>query len=139
ENDAGLILLAHVDKLAARNGSSGNSYSGSTAWHNSARSRLALVDLDGTIECRQEKANFGKPADPIRLHWNEHGVLMPAGSAGAFAQARDDAEAVLGALRAAWAAGVDVGAARQGPATTQSLLATFDELPNHLRGASGRK
>ena len=43
-NNAGVMLLAHIDKQAARFGSQGNSYSGSSAWHNSARSRLALVD-----------------------------------------------------------------------------------------------
>lgn len=51
-----LLLLAHIDKAAARYGSAGNSYSGSTAWHNSVRSRLALVDG----ELRQEKLNVGK-------------------------------------------------------------------------------
>jgi hypothetical protein len=138
ENDAGLILLAHIDKAAARSGSSGNTYSGSTAWHNSARSRIALLDTDGNIELRQEKANLGRPADPIRLHWSEHGVLMPMGSAHAFAQTRDDADAVLAALKAAWAAGVDVSAARTGPTTTQAVLGTFDEMPRHLRGPAGR-
>jgi hypothetical protein len=44
-NHAAVILLAHIDKTAARYGSAGNSYSGSTAWHNSARSRLdSLTD-----------------------------------------------------------------------------------------------
>ena len=33
-----LLLLAHIDKTAARYGSAGTSYSGSTAWHNSVRS-----------------------------------------------------------------------------------------------------
>src|SRR5690625_5910278 len=42
-NDAAVVLLAHIDKVAARNGGGGNDYSGSTAWHNSARSRIALM------------------------------------------------------------------------------------------------
>lgn len=138
ENDAGLILLAHIDKAAARTNSQGNSYSGSTAWHNSARSRLALVDADGAVELRQEKANFGRPADPILLHWSEHGVLLHTGGATAATQRQDDAEAVMVALRAAWAAGIDVGAARVGSVTAQHTLATFDELPNYLRGPKGR-
>ena len=41
ENEAGVLLLAHIDKAAARDGGKRNSYSGSTAWHNSARSRFA--------------------------------------------------------------------------------------------------
>lgn len=138
ENDAGLILLAHIDKLAARNGAQGNTYSGSTAWHNSARSRLALVNSEGAVELWQEKAQFGSLVEPIRLHWSEHGVLLPLASAAAHTQKQDDAGHVLAALRAAWAAGVDVSAARTGPTTTQHVLSTFDELAKHLRGAPGR-
>ena len=138
DNDAGLILLAHIDKAAARFGSAGNSYSGSTAWHNSARSRLALVRDDaGAVELVPEKLNFGRLADPIPLAWNERGVLMPV-SRSAGAGAMDDAEHVMAAMRAAQAAGVDVGAARSGPATTQTVLATFEELPTRLKGVKGR-
>ena len=65
EHDAAVVLLAHIDKAAARNGGQGNSYSGSTAWHNSARSRLALVEDEATgLELLHEKANFGKKRDP---------------------------------------------------------------------------
>ena len=46
-NDAAILLLAHIDKNAAKFGANGNTYSGSTAWHNSPRSRLALTDDDG--------------------------------------------------------------------------------------------
>lgn len=83
EHNAGLVLLAHIDKAAARNGSNGNTYSGSTAWHNSARSRIAIVAMEGegdepsTVQLRHEKNNLGKRADPISLKWNEHGVLVP--------------------------------------------------------------
>lgn len=137
DNDAGLILLAHIDKNAARNGSQGNTYSGSTAWHNSARSRLALLADGDNIELRQEKANFGRKADPIHLEWSEHGVLMPVSRIRPEVGG-DDAECVLAALRAAQTAGVDVGAARTGPATAQTVLATFDELPAHLKDKRGR-
>ncbi len=65
-HNGAIVLLAHIDKSAARYGASGNSYSGSTGWHNSARSRLALVDN----ELRQEKLNVGKVLpDPIPLVW----------------------------------------------------------------------
>ncbi len=139
ENDAGVILLAHIDKNAARNGSQGNTYSGSTAWHNSARSRLALTSgpLPNSIELVPEKLNHGKLADPVPLAWSESGVLMPVGRSTGEAGA-DDTEHVLAALRAAQAVGVDVGAARTGPNTAQTTLATFDELPTHLRGPRGR-
>ena len=139
DNDAAVVLLAHIDKNAARNGSSGNSYSGSTAWHNSARSRLALTQSEvGTVELVQEKSQFGKLSDPIRLRWTDHGVLYPLERTQTRAEAQDDEAAVMDALRAAWAAGVDVGTARVGPTTAQMALATFRELPRHLHGARGR-
>lgn len=79
ETGKGVLLLAHIDKSAARHGAQGDSYSGSTAWHNSARSRLALTpEKDGTVELRQEKLNLGPKAEPMRLRWSERGVLIPA-------------------------------------------------------------
>jgi len=140
ENDAGLILLAHIDKNAARYGAAGNSYSGSTAWHNSARSRLALsLSEIGTVELHQEKRQLGKLADPIRLRWTDNGVLYPLEPTETSAAERDDEAAVMAALRAAWTAGVDVGTARVGATTAQMTLATFPELPDCLRGAKGRE
>lgn len=139
ENDAGLILLAHIDKAAARNGSQGNSYSGSTAWHNSVRARLALAANDGVVELTPEKLNHGKLAEPITLQWTDAGVLMPVDRTSTPAGGQADEEAVMAALRAAQAAGVDVGAARSGPSTAQSILATFPELPPHLHGLRGRR
>lgn len=137
DNDAGVMLLAHIDKAAARHGSQGNSYSGSTAWHNSVRSRLALLPKDGAVELVHEKANLSRPAEPMLFTWSDSGVLMPAAT-GRAEGAPMDTEHVIRALRAAQAASVDVGAARTGPSTAQSILATFDELPEHLRGPKGR-
>lgn len=78
KHDCAVMLLAHIDKSAARNGSQGNSYSGSTAWHNSARSRLALM-LDGesqAIMLNHEKANLSALAEPVSFVFDD-GVLMP--------------------------------------------------------------
>jgi hypothetical protein len=74
--------LAHVDKFAARNGSAGQSYSGSTAWHNSARSRLALTEKNGTVELAQEKLNIGARAEPLSLMWTRDAVLVPKDESG---------------------------------------------------------
>lgn len=139
ETDAGLVLLAHIDKAAARNGSQGNSYSGSTAWHNSVRARLALAANDGVVELVPEKLNHGKLAEPITLEWSDAGVLVPVDRTTTPAGGQADDEAVMAALRAAQAAGVDVGSARSGPSTAQSILATFPELPPHLHGLKGRR
>jgi len=145
ENDAAVVLLAHIDKHAAKYGAAGNTYSGSTAWHNSARSRLALIaGHDGTIELRHEKNNHGKLAAPVELRWNADGVLVPGMASTRATTGRDvvrdatDDAGVLAALRAAQIAGQDVIANRMGSNTAQIMLSTFADLPEVLRGSRGR-
>jgi hypothetical protein len=138
--DAGLLLLAHVDKAAAKFGANGNAYSGSTAWNNSARSRLAMTGEDGGVEVAHEKANFGRVRAPLRLTWSDAGVLVPAGAGAdqSAAQAESDAAdavAVLAAIADAERSGAVVGTGRTGPATTRHALLTFPDLPKHLRGS----
>jgi hypothetical protein len=143
-NNAGVVLLAHVDKDAAKHGAKGNSYSGSTAWHNSARSRLALVEENGALELRHEKANFSQKAEPVRLRHAEHGVLVPMADNGsresaAALVAGADADAVLAVLAQAIEAGVTVPTANHGPVTTWHALATLPELGPQYRGAEGKR
>lgn len=137
--DAAVMLLAHIDKNAARFGSNGNSYSGSSAWHNSARSRLALIHGKGNvIELRHEKSNLGPLIRSLRMVWTEGGVLVPLVGTGAD-PAEDDAGDLLVAIRAAIEDGVTVPTARTGPATTQRVLEAVPELPERLRGTLGRE
>lgn len=138
ENNAGVLLLAHVDKQAARFGAAGNTYSGSTAWHNSSRSRLALVDSEGRVELRQEKLNMGRPAGATPLRWSTHGVLIPTSTATDTAEQDDDASAVLAALSEAAQRSVNVSTARTGPSNAQRVLEAMDALPECLRGTQGR-
>lgn len=94
-----ILLLAHIDKNAARaprnaDGGSGTSegYSGSTAWHNSVRSRLFLTELpNGSLMLEHQKSNLGKKSDPIYMDRAEHGVLVLSGGAGGAA-----AESLIG-------------------------------------------
>ena len=75
--DAATLLLAHVDKGTSRGDRSKNTegYSGSTAWSNSARSRLFMSRADdGTITLEHQKSNLGKLRDPIRLFWPDGGL-----------------------------------------------------------------
>ncbi|MDP1649303.1 MAG: AAA family ATPase [Rubrivivax sp.] len=71
-----VLLLAHVDKGTSRGDRQGTEgYSGSTAWHNSARSRLYLSrDRDGALLLEHQKHNLGKLAEPLRLTWPEGGL-----------------------------------------------------------------
>jgi RecA-family ATPase len=70
--DGSVLLLAHVDKTTSRNrkADGGEGYSGSTAWHNSARSRLFLTrGDDGVLILEHQKSNFGRMQEPITLRW----------------------------------------------------------------------
>jgi putative DNA primase/helicase len=82
--DCAVILLAHVDKNTSRNkkAEGGEGYSGSTAWHNSARSRLFMTRAeDGTLTLEHQKSNLGKLREPLTLTWPDGGLPMLAGEA----------------------------------------------------------
>ncbi|MBW8310717.1 MAG: AAA family ATPase [Rhizobium sp.] len=133
-NNAAICLLAHIDKSAARYGSAGNSYSGSTAWHNSARSRLALLSDDGSIELRQEKLNLAKANSPIQLAWNEHGVLKPSDP---WSKAETDELAVLAALREAITSGATVNTTTASAYSAAKCLEPF--LPMEFMTSKGSR
>ena len=77
-----VICLAHVDKNTAKGVSSTETYSGSTAWHNSVRGRWYLnrdegmagdnakagVSPDRILEL--SKSNYGKDGASIRFRWD---------------------------------------------------------------------
>lgn len=77
-----VMLLVHVDKATARQGNSSEGYSGSTAWHNSVRSRLYLSTNNAVpdgLMLEQKKNNRGPCSDPIVLQWTD-GMLMFKGA-----------------------------------------------------------
>ena len=82
--DCAVMLLAHVDKATskARKAEGGEGYSGSTAWHNSARSRLFMTRADdGTLTLEHQKSNHGKLGEPLTLIWPDGGLPMLASDA----------------------------------------------------------
>lgn len=88
--DAAMLLLAHVDKATVKVGGS-EGYSGSTAWHNSARSRLFLT-VEGTVlTLTHQKSNAGLLAEPLYLMRGADGVLLTGQAPGG----SDDRAAVL--------------------------------------------
>ena len=75
EADAAVLLLAHVDKgTSRRERSDTEGYSGSTAWHNSARSRIFMSRDDGVLTLAHQKSNLAKLREPLALEWPEGGL-----------------------------------------------------------------
>lgn len=124
---AAVMLLAHIDKAAARNGGSGNTFSGSSAWHNGPRSRLVLVPdakAPDRVILSVEKHQYSGPVPDMRLTWTADGVLKPDGIV-ADAERKDngmDAAAVYEAMAAMITDGVTVPAVAGGPKQTCNLL-----------------
>lgn len=72
-----VLLLAHVDKNTSRGGRAegGEGYSGSTAWHNSVRSRLFMSRKEiGTLLLEHQKSNLGRCHEPLMLEWPDSGL-----------------------------------------------------------------
>lgn len=141
-NKAAVVLLAHIDKAAARDGGSGNNYSGSTAWHNSTRSRLALVEVEGQLQLHHEKHNRSQRAEPVTLMWTDDGILVPGNSSTAATNraqhAQEDANAALGAMLAAQAHGIRVPAASSGNSTSWHALEHIPEM-EPFRSRDGKR
>lgn len=77
---AAVLLLAHVDKASVRLGAGGDSqttFSGSTAWNNSVRSRWAMVKTtDLEITLRHEKHNLSAKQPDISIEFDAHAKVF---------------------------------------------------------------
>ncbi|NBV88326.1 MAG: hypothetical protein EBR88_02250 [Betaproteobacteria bacterium] len=70
---AAVLLLAHVDKASVRSGAGMDSmttFSGSTAWNNSARSRWAMYRDEQAVVLRHEKCNLGPLQPELQLEFD---------------------------------------------------------------------
>lgn len=138
-HNAAVVLLAHIDKAAAKGSANGNSYSGSTAWHNSARSRLALLEEDGRILLAHEKANLSARAEPLPVTFVD-GVPVPeAGAQGDGLTAEDfDRTEIIRAMKAAHDAGINVPASTTpGAHSAMKALESLPEYGQTFRGKAG--
>jgi len=103
--DSAVMLLAHVDKNTSRSkrAEGGEGYSGSTAWHNSARSRLFLTrGDDGLLTLEHQKSNLGKKREPLTLNWLEGGfpqLVEVGGFDGSHQQGRADDDRAAALLK----------------------------------------
>lgn len=151
EYGCGVVLVGHDSKLG------GQGYSGSTAWHNSARARWGLTFKDGRRELIVEKNNYGRTGHGGVWAWDdERGVIAmgepitEAGGAGEFSDAAElepdfDPEldaAVLAALVGLVEAGVHTGTGTRGRlgaiAQNPGVLDAGGTAPQSIRNALAR-
>ena len=103
ETRAAVLLLAHVDKASARGGAgldTNTTFSGSTAWNNSARSRWAMVRDGQSVVMRHEKCNLGPLQEEMRLEFDQEAKVFKLfgtipGQAAAAAVMRNTQRAVI--------------------------------------------
>lgn len=146
-----LLLLAHVDKALARGtGATTEGYSGSTAWHNSARARWYLypesqpADADGrpertgTLILELQKSNLGPVDQTIRWRWDgDAHMFLPEPTPTTFDrqhQGREERRDILLALRACEDNAIVVPSAMTGPRTAYHVLSARPEFAQSLRG-----
>lgn len=150
--DGALLLLSHVDKLAAKSGADSLGFSGSTGWHNGVRCRwfmYAETDEEGVetgaVALEVRKSNLGRTGARMVLAFDEdRGTFEridaePPQRGRAFQRA-DEADAIIATIRAAWAAGDPIPAAMSGQRTAHSVCEARDDFPASLKGrGAGRR
>jgi len=139
KRDGAALLLAHVDKLTSRAGKSASveSYSGSTAWHNSARSRLFLLEKEpGLLVLQHQKSNLGPKVADLALEWPTDGLPQPAASSDAAVNpgaTLADTRALLKLIHEFYERGEYVATTTNSRAHAGKLLAGRPEYPKHLQ------
>ena len=124
-----VLLLSHVNKTSAKGtDGDGEGYSGSTAWHNSVRSRLHLREVENKartpdvrlLELLHGKSSHGVKLPPLALTWRKDGVPELA----ADADTRPDAELrrLVRVIAEFTSRGERVPAAVTGPNTARAVL-----------------
>ena len=133
-----VVLLMHVDKSTARGLASGSdNYSGSTAWHNSVRSRLFLKATDdGGLELRHEKCNYGPKHAPIALRWPADGmpeVDRPLTPVVQGIADRNDLQAILALIHEFSTRGESVATSPNSPANAARMFAAEKTFPKRRK------
>jgi RecA-family ATPase len=139
---AAFLLLAHVDKASVRAGAgldSNTTFSGSTAWNNSARSRWAMVRDADNVVLRHEKCNFGPLQEELRIEFDLNAKVFKCfgsipGQKAAQALVRNTQRAViLKLVGQAASAGANLSMSSNSPRSNIfNVLADDTEFPNKL-------
>lgn len=127
-NNAAVLLLAHVDKQTAKGAGSTEGYSGSTAWHNSARSRLFMTAKDDGLILEHQKSNLGLRSEPIYLRWSDNGLLAQADAPGG----HDDCATILRLIAEAYGRGEYISPSANAANNAYKVLQLSPEFPRGL-------
>ena len=128
DDNAAVLLLAHIDKQTAKGGGSSEGYSGSTAWHNSARSRLFLSAKDDGLILEHQKSNLGLRADPVFMRWTDAGLLELAEAPGGV----DDRATILRLIVEAFDRGEFISPSPNAPNNAYRTLQRSPDYPRRL-------
>lgn len=143
---AAVLLLAHVDKASVRGGAgldSNTTFSGSTAWNNSARSRWAMVRDADTVVLRHEKCNLGPLQEELRLEFDPGAKVFkrfgssPGLKAAATLMRNTQRAAILKMLARASDAGANLTPKATANSTSNAYLALRDD-PDYPAGLDRR-
>lgn len=139
---AAVLLLAHVDKASVRGGAgldSNTTFSGSTAWNNSARSRWAMVRDADNVVLRHEKCNLGPLQEELRIEFDSVAKVfkrfgtIPGQKAAATLVRNTQRAAILKLIGRASAAGANLSMSSNSPrANIFNVLADDSEFPARL-------
>ena len=127
-----VLLLSHVDKNTSkgnRGGPNTEGYSGSTAWHNSVRSRLFMHETEpGVLKLEHQKSNLGRKNGEIKLAWPDGGLpelIVDSGGGDGLAdglQAGADTRAILMLIHEFTGRGEFVATTKTSPSNVHRLL-----------------
>lgn len=139
---AAVLLLAHVDKASVRGGAgldSNTTFSGSTAWNNSARSRWAMVRDANNVVLRHEKCNLGPLQEELRIEFDPGSKVfkrfgtIPGQKAAQTLMRNSQRAVILQLISRAMAAGVNLSMNSNSPRSNiYNVLADDTEFPNRL-------
>ena len=136
---AAVLLLAHVDKASVRMGAgvdTNTTFSGSTAWNNSARSRWAMTRENDAVSLRHEKCNLGPLQGEIKLEFDTAGkVFRRFGQVASAAFARSllrqsKRVEILQVFRAAEQRGIQLSPSENARGTSDAFKACQKVIPN---------
>ena len=150
------VLIGHVDKNTARSNNTAEGYSGSTAWHNSVRSRWYLypeveqdddgrtIQRTGRLMFELQKANLGEVGLQIEFAWDPEAHLFVGRQVGKSRfdlnhQRRDEHRGILRAFAGAAKDSVVIPTALTGQRTAYHVLAVQPAFPETLKGGKKEK